>query len=73
MDALGFGSCVKACPFGAIDVVNGVAVVNKEAAALSRRVMKCPKKHLISLCPKARQIYVLFAVNSHKGKAVTSA
>lgn len=26
---LGFGSCVKACPFGAIDVVNGVAVVDK--------------------------------------------
>ena len=28
---LGFGSCVKVCPFDAIHVVNGVAVVDKEA------------------------------------------
>ena len=27
---LGFGSCVKVCPFDAIHVVNGVAVVDKE-------------------------------------------
>ena len=27
---LGFGSCVEACPFDAIHVVNGVAVVDKE-------------------------------------------
>ena len=28
---LGFGSCVKACPFDAIHVENGIAVVDKEA------------------------------------------
>ena len=27
---LGYGSCVKACPFDAIHVVNGVAVVDKK-------------------------------------------
>ena len=27
---MGYGSCVKACPFDAIHVVNGVAVVDKE-------------------------------------------
>ena len=27
----GFGNCVKACPFDAIHVVDGVAVVDKEA------------------------------------------
>ena len=28
---LGYGNCVKACPFDAIHVVNGVAVVDREA------------------------------------------
>lgn len=53
---LGFGSCVKACPFDAIKVVNGVAVVDKEKCkACGKCIEACPK-HLISLIPyKARE------------------
>jgi len=41
---VGFGSCVKACPFDAIHVVNGVAVVDKEACkACGKCVAACPK------------------------------
>lgn len=48
---LGFGSCVSVCPFDAIHVVNGVAVVDKEACkACGKCVEICPK-HLISLIP----------------------
>ncbi len=48
---LGFGSCVQACPFDAIHVVDGVAVVDKEACkACGKCVAVCPK-HLISLIP----------------------
>lgn len=48
---LGYGSCVKECPFDAIHVVNGVAVVDKEACkACGKCVAACPKK-LISLIP----------------------
>ena len=48
---LGYGSCVKACPFDAIHVVNGIAVVDKEACkACGKCVAACPKK-LISLIP----------------------
>lgn len=48
---LGYGSCVKACPFDAIHVVNGVAVVEKEACkACGKCVAVCPKQ-LISLIP----------------------
>lgn len=48
---LGYGSCVKACPFDAIHVVNGVAVVDKEACkACGKCVAVCPKQ-LISLIP----------------------
>lgn len=48
---LGFGTCAKVCPFDAIRVVNGVAVVDKEACkACGKCVAVCPK-HLISLIP----------------------
>lgn len=46
---LGYGTCVKVCPFDAIHVVNGVAVVDREACkACGKCVAVCPKK-LISL------------------------
>ena len=42
---LGFGSCVKACPFDAIHVENGIAVVDKEACkACGKCIEACPKK-----------------------------
>ena len=48
---LGFGSCAKVCPFDAIHVVDGVAVVDKEACkACGKCVAVCPKK-LIELVP----------------------
>lgn len=48
---LGFGTCVKACPFDAIHIVNGVAVVDKEACkACGKCVAVCPKQ-LIRLIP----------------------
>ncbi len=48
---LGGGTCVKACPFDAIHVVNGIAVVDPEACkACGKCVAACPK-HLISLIP----------------------
>lgn len=48
---LGYGSCVTVCPFDAIHVVNGVAVVDKEACkACGKCVEVCPK-NLISLIP----------------------
>lgn len=48
---LGYGSCVKACPFNAIHVVNGLAVVDKEACkACGKCIAVCPK-NLISLEP----------------------
>lgn len=69
---MGFGSCVKACPFDAIHVVNGVAVVDQEACkACGKCVAKCPR-HLIELVPYDKQIRV--TCSSHaKGKAVTTA
>ena len=48
---LGYGSCVQACPFDAIHVENGVAIVDKEACkACGKCIAVCPK-NLISLVP----------------------
>lgn len=48
---LGFGTCAVVCPFDAIHVENGVAVVDKEKCkACGKCIDVCPKK-LISLIP----------------------
>ncbi len=69
---LGEGSCVKACPFDAIHIVNGVAVVDKEACkACSKCIAACPKK-LIELVPYDQKHLV--QCSSHdKGKDVMKA
>lgn len=55
---LGFGTCVKACPFDAIHVIDGVAVVDKEACrACGKCISVCPKK-LISLIPYDAKVAV---------------
>jgi len=48
---IGEGSCVKACPFDAVHIVNGVAVVDKEECkACGKCIAVCPK-NLIELVP----------------------
>lgn len=48
---MGFGTCVKACPFGAIDIVNNIAVVNKEKCrACEICVGVCPR-NIIEMVP----------------------
>ena len=67
---LGYGSCVKVCPFGAISVVDGVAVVDKEQCkACGKCVAVCPK-HLISLIPYDAK-YAVACSNKEKGVVTT--
>jgi len=55
---LGLGSCVDACAFGAIEVVDGVAVVDEEkCVACGKCVAACPK-HLIALKPESKKTVV---------------
>ena len=70
---LGYGSCVKACSFDAIHIVNGIAVVDKEACkACGACVRACPK-HLIELVPYAGADYHVVCSSGDKGKAVMEA
>ena len=69
---LGYGSCVKACGFDAIHIVNGIAVVDKEKCkACGKCVAECPK-HLIELIPY-QQKQAVACSSKEKGKAVMSA
>lgn len=69
---LGYGSCVKVCPFDAIHVVNGVAVVDREACkACGKCVAACPK-HLISLIPY-RAKYAVACSSKDKGPVTMKA
>jgi Na+-translocating ferredoxin:NAD+ oxidoreductase RNF subunit RnfB len=55
---LGFGNCIKACQFGAISIVNGIAAIDKEKCkACGKCVVACPKK-LIELIPYNSQVMV---------------
>ncbi|MCR5217017.1 MAG: RnfABCDGE type electron transport complex subunit B, partial [Lachnospiraceae bacterium] len=59
---LGYGSCVKACPFDAIHIVNGIAKVDPERCkACGKCVAACPR-HLIEMVPENAK--VLVACNS---------
>lgn len=63
---LGYGTCVKVCPFDAIHVVNGVAVVDPESCkACGKCIEVCPK-HLIDLVPYGAK-EVVACKNEEKG------
>ena len=68
---MGLGSCVKACPFDAIHIVDGIAVVDKEACkACGKCIATCPK-HLIELVPY-EQKHLVQCSSKDKGKDVMS-
>ena len=66
---MGYGSCVKACPFDAIHIVDKVAVVDKEACkACGKCIATCPK-NLIELVPYEQQ-HLVQCNSKDKGKDV---
>ncbi|MDO4475632.1 MAG: RnfABCDGE type electron transport complex subunit B [Lachnospiraceae bacterium] len=66
---LGLGSCVSACPFDAIHVVNGVAHVNRSLCkSCAKCVAACPK-HLIEIVPDSAQ-YAVKCANTDRGPVV---
>ena len=68
---LGFGSCVKACPFDAIHIVDGIAVVDYEACkACGKCIAVCPKQ-IIELIPYEAK-HVVRCSSKGKGKEVMS-
>lgn len=67
---MGYGSCVRACEFDAIHVIDGVAVVDKEkCVACGKCVSACPKNLIDLVLYKAE--HLVWCNNSRdKGKNV---
>lgn len=68
---LGLGTCERACPFDAISIIDGVAVVDKDKCTSCKKcVVSCPKT-LISMVPYANEVHVK-CNSKDKGKEVKS-
>lgn len=69
---MGYGSCVKACNFDAIHIINGIAAVDKEkCSGCSACVAQCPNK-LIEMVPAAAR-YLVACSSLDKGKDTKAA
>ena len=56
---LGFGDCVKVCPFGASEIKDGVSIVNRDiCTGCGLCVEVCPR-NLIRLVPESQKVFVL--------------
>lgn len=66
---MGYGSCVRVCPFDAIHIVDGIAFVDKEkCTACSKCITECPNS-LIELVPYNSEQHVRCS-SKDKGKDV---
>ena len=69
---LGFGSCVKACQFGAMSIgPNGSAVVDPDKCTDCMACAAACPRHLIAEVPVSKKVHVACA-NQDKGKAAMS-
>lgn len=66
---LGLGHCASVCPFGAISVKNGVAVVDEALCQACGKCLKSCPKGIIKLVPKDARHWVLCS-NPETGKYV---
>jgi len=68
---LGYGDCVDACRFGAIDIVNGLAIIDYvKCTGCGACACVCPRK-LIEMVPFSRDSMVVVACNSRESGKVT--
>lgn len=66
---LGCGTCVDACNYDAINIVNGVAVVDKEKCVACKACISACPKNIIELVPYDQEVVVKCKSND-PGKAV---
>lgn len=66
---LGLGSCAKVCEYNGIEIINGVAVINKDLCRACGKCSEICPKHLIELRPVTGSATV-FCSSHDKGKPV---
>lgn len=68
---MGLGSCVKACPFDAIHVIDGIAKVDVEKCTACNNCVKVCPKNIIEIVP-AKAEFLVRCNSLDKGKDVKS-
>lgn len=68
---LGCGTCQNVCPFDAIDMVDGVAVVNKDKCTACMKCIEVCPKSIIELVPYDK-LHVVKCKSNDSGKEVRS-
>jgi len=64
---MGYGDCVKICPYGAIDIIDEIAVINDfKCKACELCISECPKK-IIYMVPKYDNDYKVECRNKWPG------
>lgn len=66
---LGCGTCYDVCSFGAISIVNGVAVIDKEKCTSCNQCVEACPKNIIELVPYTQE-YIVMCASTDKGKDV---
>ncbi len=66
---LGYGSCVTACKFDAIHIVNGVALVDRKKCVVCGKCVEACPRNLIELVPESAA-YLVSCNSKEKGKEV---
>lgn len=55
---LGYGDCINVCAYGAISIVDGIAVIDKSVCVGCGMCAKACPNHLISVIPASNTVYV---------------
>lgn len=69
---IGFGSCVVACPFGAIRKDNGIVVISEDICTGCGICVKVCPRHVLKLFEKGRKVYVGCSSNDRGGQVRTA-
>ena len=69
---LGYASCSRACPVGAIEIVNGIAKVHPDLCISCQVCVRTCPRNLIKMVPYARKIHVMCS-SKDKGPVVKKA
>ena len=64
---VGFGDCVKACPFGAISLCDGIARVNPALCRACRACVNTCPKGIIDMLPLTKPKAAVLCANHEKG------